>query len=262
MDKRWIILGAFAFAWISRAAVAASVIVSSATIGDNISGPVCSSPLFVGDASCSFTGALGNNIFTYATLSATARASADAEGLHAFASESGFSEVSSFSVQTAATVEFHDWFYFSYSQPFQVSLTMTTFGSSTGGTSLGESETTISDGNSFGDDCVFFESGNCTVNGIVNPTVGGFGLRMLLAAVAGNSGAGAFSGTSDFSDTAFISSIMFTDFNGNRLDLSFTTDSGFSYPMAEAISVPEPATVTLMAISLIGLSLTRRRPIN
>ena len=50
-----------------------------------------------------------------------------------------------------------------------------------------------------------------------------------------------------FFDTAFISGVSFTDLDGNPLDITYTTDSGFKYGVA---AIPEPETYALILVGL------------
>ncbi len=60
--------------------------------------------------------------------------------------------------------------------------------------------------------------------------------------------------SSDFTDTAFISTIHAFDINGNELtDFTVTSESGFDYPTGPLNATPEPNTLLLWATAMAGL---------
>jgi hypothetical protein len=252
MKNKWVTFAALAITFAATSHAAS--VTSRADVSTDFTGFLCDSGPIATPAGCSFSGFTGSF-----TLQATASASADASGLHAFASESGVSLISSdFIAQTEAIVDFLDGYHFSYAQPFNASLTITTTGAASGGTSYGFTQIDIGSAVA-GDECYFFNSGSCTVNALVDPIVSDLlQIRMFLGAEAIDSGLGDYSALANFADTAFISSISFTDLNGNPLELAFTTDSGFTYPMIQSSPVPEPGTAVLFAVGVIGLVTVRR----
>lgn len=221
-------------------------------------GPVCSSGVVADSlASCSFSGALLPNQGG-ADLLASGSAYGDASGLHAFASEQTSASFfyPSYSVQTTAQVNLQDWLdHFTYPDPFYVYETITTDGYTANPDSYGYTQIDIGDQTTFIDECYFFGAGSCTVSGLVIPSLG-FGMSIDLFAEAIIAGAG--SAAANFANTAYVSSLAFTDVNGIPLDLFYTTASGLTYPMSRPIgSVPEPATILLLSVALAGFVFSR-----
>jgi hypothetical protein len=64
----------------------------------------------------------------------------------------------------------------------------------------------------------------------------------------------------DYIHTATITGLSFVDANGDPLPVTFTAQSGFSYPTGSpTAAVPEPTTLCLMALGLAGLATRARR---
>jgi hypothetical protein len=211
--------------------------------------------------SCSFTSDIMLGSTLVGSIDANASASGDADGLHVSADETMsrvFNFVGGF---TTARSQLHDFLTFNGPHPatgFAVARVTTTGSSS--GLGVGLTQVDITDGATGADECVITDAGICTARTLISFNIG-MSLNLVLDAsvVVPNGSAGLSSGTADFTHTAFISSLMFTDANGAPLDVSFTTASGFTYPMGPAVAVAEPATLALVAAGIIGFSLSRRR---
>ena len=69
--------------------------------------------------------------------------------------------------------------------------------------------------------------------------------------------------TADFGSTIHITDLLVTDSNGNPIPgVTVHSDSGYVYPLDPAnggTAVPEPGTIGLMAVALLGLAQMRRR---
>lgn len=211
--------------------------------------------------SCSFAGDIMLGTTPVGSIDANASASGDADGVHASVDETMsrvFNFVGGF---TTASSRLHDFLTFNGAHPptgFAEATVATTGFSS--GLGVGLTQLDITDGATGADECVITDAGTCTARTLISFNIG-MSLNLLLNASVDvpNGSTGLSSGVADFGDTAYISSLVFTDANGAPLDVSYTTASGFTYPLGPAVTVPEPATVALIAAAIIGFSVSRRR---
>ena len=214
-------------------------------------------------SSCSVAGP--NPIVPFLSVDGFASASGDAFGLHAntalLVTALDNLGPGSTLLATDATALLHDSLILGGSGAGFLDMTITTHGTFSNGngrigalTDLGIGVTGAS---GF---CDFTNAGQCTAHSPVT-----FGTTIFvnetleastLVSISGNAGTmtGAFA---DFSDTAFISALQFTDANGAPLNIPYLSASGLTYPMPQ--SVPEPASLGLI---LIGLVLVYRRRAN
>ncbi len=267
----------FATCWISfvicivmsplgHAAPVFSNIAEIVTDGVFNAGQICNTGSSGSLVTCSVNGYLGP--FANANLNATSTAFGDASGLHATASEGIHTlgaPAGSLGVITQAQSSLQDFFRFGgQSGSAYVNMTITTHGASSGGASHGYTQLDLINVGSSTGECFFNNAGNCTVHMLFNLATGFREVMELfaLADVEGINGAGDFSAFATFSDTAFISSLLFTDLNGNPLNLTYTTDSGLTYPMPQPVNgIPEPSTIVLLGLGIAALGSLQRRKI-
>jgi hypothetical protein len=206
----------------------------------------------------------GENPTHIVSVGVAASAFGDAAGLHAQASSSMTALVSQggpISVQATASSVLQDTLHITGAHPSigYITITDTTHGFASGGQSSGLTQMDILNGlgTAIGDrECNFNNAGNCVLHDLVNFDAG-ISLRLLLDAFAAVQFSGSMVGAgttgssfANFVDGSFISAISFTDVNGNPLFLSFTADSGLTYPMPQPSNgVPEPGTLLLVAIA-------------
>lgn len=221
------------------------------------------------EATCS---SAGSDFWSIYTGTASASAWGDQQGLHASAAvdlQGTYPARGPVDLSAAGEVLLQDWIYLpSYrSVPYNVfgyvSMGVTTQGvASTGGSAYTQLDL---GGFTPGYECYFTDSGSCSTDTLVNFTTG-FSLTLQFdvsaTAVLDPLGLGYESASSsayaNFRDTSFISSLSFTDMNGNPLALAITTASDLNYPMAQPEhSAPEPGTLALLAIACVGLFVRR-----
>jgi hypothetical protein len=193
-------------------------------------------------------------------LNGTAVAYGDAFGLHAGVSVGAGGDISA-DIGGSAGSELIDFWTFTGAFPTVAiaSLEITSHGIETAnvGTGAASTQLNVSDGIASAE-CHFDNSGNCTANILFDPALGlSVVLNLAVKAECLLVGSGACSSDSDFLNTTFISALSFTDADGDPLDLTFTSESGLTFPMPQP-TVNEPATVALLGIGIVGVVVTRR----
>lgn len=204
----------------------------------------------------------------FLTENGVASSSVDHFGLHAYASqslsESGHSALGEAQAESNSSAQAQDDFHFGASSPssgrVNIAYSLDGFGF------VGAALIIENPDNRSSSSCTLNASGTCTVSLLVNFQAGFTVIDNIFVEVlsrVGGSDGDTNLVVSDYRNTASISAINFFDANGEPLQLTFTTDSGFSYPQGGAsTTIPEPAPWLLMAIGLLVFNVTKlSRPI-
>jgi hypothetical protein len=258
-----------AFLWIGSPVLAGYLALEDIqTVGDgNFSYNGCFDQTTVTSGNCSLS-------YSDAAYSFLANVSSfgDSSGLHAQASAS-ISSISGGYIIAEGQVRLTDTLNFNVATPFTttgyVSMTFTTDGSASGGNTpgfipnsppgvgYGLSSLNLNSSHS----CSFYNSGSCTVTLGVdfynNLTINAILSANAFPSVLG----GSDSEFANFQNTGFISSLQFTDSNGNPLALNYTSSDGLANPMPQAVNgIPEPSSFALSLVGLgaLGFAVTRQ----
>lgn len=222
----------------------------------------------INSGSCSYT-YTPNGLPDTSTFGASTYSFGDIAGLHAQASASLTTGYSGY-VIAEAQVKLSDTLTFDVA-PFTtgfVSMTFTTDGGASGGNTpgfvpnappgagYGFSSLSLDSFNT----CSYYNAGTCTVTlavDLYNPlTIG----TLLSANAFPYASDGSDTEYANFQNTGFISSLEFTDSNGDPLPLSYTSSEGLTYPMPQSVTgVPEPDSLLLLLAGMSVLGVVMRR---
>jgi hypothetical protein len=231
------------FAPASKATYVTDLAIENAGLGQNLCGSGTGT-------TCQYT---GEYFSEYYISTGALAAFGDANGLHAQTSLTVISETGAAGTfQGEAQVQLTDHINTSGTGDGFANVTLGTEGFATGGGS-GSSQLDVA--GLTGAECTYLGTGQCTAH-IAVSFPAGFSFAAMLNAqvvdVLSPSPGATASGIADFSDTAFISAITFTDSAGSPIAISFTSASGLNYPMTSP--APEPGSYLSFVLGLCLLA--------
>lgn len=249
-----------------------SIAGSLAQVGGGVNLPANIGGGFTGSDRCSYedSGAPGQGDICTSTAnysdiimaSGGASSSVDSAGLHAYAIATIFDasgdvyKAGPFSVVSSANASLDDRFNFLSSAPESglARISLTAEGTVGTGASFASQLTAGNASDGYSSCFVTHAGGSCSVNLAISFRQGievYQGIQIFAVATISLVDGDSSRTITNFQDTAFVSGVSFFNSSGSPLELAYSTDSGYVYPLVS--SVPEPSKTILL---LLGFALT------